>query len=153
MSLDTLHSQNQQYHALGRNDERIAMKRVRASQVFPFISSSVLVLSALVQNGYVVGCPSQVSSRRECAPCFCYSVLLTVVLGRPELKGVLQLICTRILSQKFAWPQTRPTRQVLHEIGKRPYQYHNGPAQSLNKSNMSSLILTVQSLHHSPVSR
>lgn len=147
MSPDMLHSQNQQYHALGRNDEisRVTMKCVWASQVFPFVSSSALVVSALVQSGCVAGCPSQASSRRERAPCFFYSVLLTVVLGITELKGW----CPSADQRPFAVESSHgdlhgPIQgpqgiswQVLHVIGKRLYQYHKGPAQSLNISNMS----------------
>lgn len=67
------------------------------------------------------GSPYQMSSRRECAPCFFYSVLLAVVLGRPQLKAWFpsagdRPFCTEVQLQRFTWPQTRHTRHITSGV-------------------------------------
>lgn len=164
MSLDMLHSQNQQYRALGRNDEisRATMKCMWARQVFPFISYSAPVLSALVRSGWMP--LSGVLQKGTCSLLFftqCCSQLCWAQSWAAELNAQCPSAGHRIFapgsshrdlhnpghsSQGLSW-------QVLCEIEKRYYQCHGGPAQSLNKSNTSSSFLTAQSLHHSPLSR
>lgn len=74
-------------------------------------------------------------------PAFFYSVLLTVMLGRPELKAQCPYAGQRPLAsgsshRDLHGPRQSPqgiSWQVLHEIGKRRYQYNGSPAQNLEQ--------------------
>ena len=69
------------------------------------------------------GPPYQMSSRREHALCFFYSVLLAAGLGRPQLTARCpsasgRPICSEVLSQRFAWPQARHARHVMSGVAR-----------------------------------